>query len=75
MKSYDASDIFPEGRMTYQGREHHQEPGLGPDSRTRVARVVAASPPTHHPTQAERAVMHPDCQDLEWSYYRCAWIG
>jgi hypothetical protein len=34
-----------------------------------------ASATARHSGQAERAVMHPDCNDLEWRYCRNGWAG
>jgi hypothetical protein len=31
--------------------------------------------PDHKTNQAERAAMHPDGDDFEWSYYHGAWSG
>jgi hypothetical protein len=31
--------------------------------------------PDHKTNQAERAAMHPEGDDFEWSYYHGAWSG
>ena len=46
------------------------------DSRDEEPRKPAAEPAQSEPrppTQAERAVMHPDQDDLDWRYFLHAW--
>ncbi len=56
----------PKGRLTFRIFGHH------PDMRSIPASEPDDTSP-HQTTQAERGVMHPDRDDVEWRYWRGGW--
>lgn len=76
MKPYRTLEALYRGQLAFRAGEHQPDasqsadPGQYDASGTRLP----AAPPRHM-TQAERANMHPDRQDLEWPYCRGPWVG
>jgi hypothetical protein len=76
MKSYRMSEALYGGQLTFRAGEHQPDASQSADSDQYDASgtLLPAAPPRHI-TQAERANMHPDRQDLEWPYCRGPWVG
>jgi hypothetical protein len=66
METYDTREAGKR-QAGLQARPHGETSPAG-DAGPRTAAA-------HHSGQAERAVMHPDCNDLEWRYCRNGWAG
>jgi hypothetical protein len=78
MKVHDVLEMI-RGRPTLFLQEHQLDSrsvtNPSPQAATGADRSPASSPSARHATQTERAVMHPDDGDLEWSYCRGGWLG
>jgi len=58
---------------TRQGRHTFRVFGHHPDTRPSPAPESDDNASPHQTTQAERGVMHPDRDDVEWRYWRGGW--
>lgn len=67
MKSDTLFQVGYKARPDFHTR-HLDDAQVGADSRPHAT-------PGRHTSQEERAVMHPDSQDLEWRYCRGGWAG
>lgn len=68
MKHHNTLEAIRKERAAFYVSEHPSEESPVPESGPRDLTPRDA-------TQAERAAMHPDHQDLEWPYCRGGWIG
>ncbi len=76
MKSQRMLEALYGGQLTFRAREHQPGASQSADSdQYDASETFHPTAPPHHITQAERANMHPDRQDLEWSYCRGPWVG
>jgi uncharacterized membrane-anchored protein len=66
METYDSREAGKR-QVSLQARRHGEAGAAG---EARPGRTAA-----RHIVQAERAVMHPDCNDLEWHYCLNGWAG
>ena len=51
-----------------------KQPGTW-DAQDAGLHTAVVGDPDHKTNQAERAAMHPEGDDFEWSYYHGAWSG
>ncbi len=78
MKYSNLPEVIYGGRWAFNAQEHRHDEGPGGGSRPHATSRLRPSPNPNAlrpSSQAERAVMQPNCDDVEWRYCRGSWIG
>ena len=70
MKTHDTLEALCKGHRAFFTWE--KQPGT---KRSKASGRYPSTGPARKTSQAERAVVHPDRDDLEWLYCRSGWVG